>query len=218
MIKLYHIPLSFNSRRVWIALIEKGLDFELIEMNLNGDQMTPEFLKLNPFHHIPVLVDGDFRVIESFAILDYLEAKYPDPPLLPQNPEAIAVTKMVQMVTVNEFVALALQPLMRKSMLLGELSEDQLTKATQQTQTVLTFFEELLGDHPFFGGETLSIADIVAGTTIPWLKMLGFDLEPYGKIQGWIARLTERDSWQQTQPTQEQIDSFVAKMRSRMGK
>jgi glutathione S-transferase len=218
MIKLYHVPLSFNSRRVWITLLEKGLDFELIEMQLSGDQMTPEFIKLNPFHHIPVLVDGDFRVIESFAILDYLEAKYPNPSLLPKDPQSLAIVKMVQMVIVNEFVGLGMQPLMRKSMQLGELTDEQLTKATNQTATVLTFLEELLGENSFFGGENLTLGDIVAGTTIPWLNMLGFNLEPYTKINQWIARLTQRESWQKTQPTKTQIDDFVGRMKARMGK
>jgi len=218
MIKLYHVPLSFNSRRVWIALLEKGLNFELIEMKLDGDQFTPEFLKLNPFHHIPMLVDGDFRVIESFAILDYLEAKYPDPPLLPSNPESLAIIKMVQMVIVNEFVGLGMQPLMRKSMQLGEISDEQLAKANKQTQTVLTFLEELLGENPFFGGDSLTLADIVAGTTIPWLNMLGFDLSSYHKINDWIPRLNQRESWQKTQPTQSQIDDFVGRMKARMAK
>ncbi len=218
MIKLYHVPLSFNSRRIWITLLEKGLDFELIEMQLNGDQMTPEFVKLNPFHHIPVLTDGDFRVIESFAILDYLEAKYPTPPLLPKNPESLAIVKMVQMVIVNEFVGLGMQPLMRKSMLLGEISDEQLEKAQKQTATVLNFLEELLGENPFFGGDHLSLADIVAGTTIPWLNMLGFSLNSYPKIQAWIANLNQRESWQKTEPTKTQIDDFVGRMKARMGK
>jgi glutathione S-transferase len=53
MLKLYHVPISFNSRRVWIALLEKGLQFELIELKLDGDQFQPDFVALNPFHHIP---------------------------------------------------------------------------------------------------------------------------------------------------------------------
>lgn len=218
MIKLYHVPLSFNSRRVWIALLEKGLDFELIEMKLDGDQMTPEFIKLNPFHHIPTLVDDDFRVIESFAILDYLEAKYPSPSLLPRDPQSLAIVKMVQMVIVNEFVGLGMQPLMRKSMQLGEISDEQLAKAQKQTQTVLTFLEELLGENPFFGGDSLTLADIVAGTTVPWLNMLGFDLSSYQKINDWIVRLNQRESWQKTQPSQTQIDDFVGRMKARMAK
>ena len=50
MLKLYHYPISRNSRRVWVALLEKELEFELEPLELNGDQLQPEFLALNPFH------------------------------------------------------------------------------------------------------------------------------------------------------------------------
>jgi glutathione S-transferase len=88
MLTLYHTPLSINSRRVWVAMLEKDLHFDTVEVDLAGDQFKPEFLGMNPFHHIPVLVDDGFTVIESLAILDYLEAKYPIPSLLPKGPRA----------------------------------------------------------------------------------------------------------------------------------
>lgn len=50
MIKLYHAPISPNSRRVWITLLEKGLEFELMEVKINGEQFKPEFLAISPFH------------------------------------------------------------------------------------------------------------------------------------------------------------------------
>ncbi len=90
MLKFYHLPLSANSRRVWIALLEKMLAFEEVLLKLDSDQDQPEFLELNPFHHVPVLVDDGFRVVESLAILDYLEAKYPSPSLMPNGTNAIA--------------------------------------------------------------------------------------------------------------------------------
>jgi glutathione S-transferase len=110
MLKLYHEPISFNSRRVWIALLEKGLEFELVELKLDGDQFQPDFIELNPFHLIPVLVDDGFRVIESLAILDYLNAKYPVPAMLPTDGQKLAIVRMVQMVITNEF-APAISPL-----------------------------------------------------------------------------------------------------------
>ena len=69
MLKLYHEPISPNSRRVWITLLEKELEFELVEVKLDGAQFQPEFLALNPFHHIPILVDDGFNIVESLAIL-----------------------------------------------------------------------------------------------------------------------------------------------------
>ena len=72
MLKLYYARPSAYAHPVWLALLEKQLPFELIPVNLGGEQFEPEFLELNPFSHVPVLLDGDFRVMESRAILDYL--------------------------------------------------------------------------------------------------------------------------------------------------
>ncbi|CAA2980372.1 glutathione S-transferase zeta class-like [Olea europaea subsp. europaea] len=85
-LKLYSYWRSSCSCRVRIALKLKGLDYEYIAINLlKGDQKSPEFLKLNPLGYVPVLVDGDFVVADSFAILLYLEEKYPQHPLLPKD-------------------------------------------------------------------------------------------------------------------------------------
>lgn len=85
-LKLYSYWRSSCSCRVRIALKLKGLDYEYIAINLlKGAQKSPEFLKLNPIGYVPVLVDGDFVVADSFAILLYLEEKYPQHPLLPKD-------------------------------------------------------------------------------------------------------------------------------------
>ncbi len=99
MLTFYYNPLWPNARRVWLTLLEKGIQFEPILLNLNGDQLQPEYQEINPFHHIPVIVDDGFRVVESLAILDYLEAKYPTPAMLPTEAKALATVRMVQMVT-----------------------------------------------------------------------------------------------------------------------
>ena len=104
MLTLYYARPSAYARPVWLALLEKQLPFELVAMDLSGNQFEPEFLAVNPFSHVPVLVDGDFRVLESLAILDYLEARYPERALLPTSPTALARVRMVQLVTLNELL------------------------------------------------------------------------------------------------------------------
>lgn len=215
MITLYHTPLSINSRRVWVALLEKELSFETVEMNLGGDQFQPDFLQLNPFHHIPVLVDDGFTVIESLAILDYLEAKYPHPGLLPTEPEAIATTRMIEMVTLNELV-LGINPLIKKMMGFGQDSPEALEAAQQKAEVVLKFYAEKLENKLFFGGDRPSLADIVAGTFAPWFEQLGLPMANYPSLQTWTTHLMERPAWQTTQPTQADLDAFRDRMKARM--
>jgi glutathione S-transferase len=215
MITLYHIPLSFNSRRIWVALIEKDLEFQTVEMKLDGDQLQPEFLKLNPFHHIPVIVDDGFRVLESLAILDYLEAKYPETSGLPSDPQLLAAVKMAIMVTVNELLP-AITPLTRQAMGFGESSPEAIAEAKQKVSVVLNFLGELLGEKTFFGDQQITSAEFVAGTVIPWLPILGVPLTDYPKIEQWIERLKARESWKLTEPTQEMIDAFKEKMQKIM--
>ncbi|EOX96212.1 Glutathione S-transferase zeta-class 1 isoform 3 [Theobroma cacao] len=89
---LYSYWQSSCSWRVRFALNLKGLSYEYKAVNLaKGEQFTPEFEKLNPLHFVPVLVDGDVVVSDSYAILMYLEEKYPQRTLLPADPQQKAL-------------------------------------------------------------------------------------------------------------------------------
>lgn len=202
MLTFYYHPLSPIARRVWVALLEKAIPFEPIVVNLNGEQLKPEFLSLNPFHHVPVIVDGELRVLESLAILDYLEAKYPEPSLSPKSPEAIAQMKMIQLVTTNELTP--------KLPALVNLSDAEASdnSTVQQIKTVLSFFAEQLAGTEYFTGETFSLADITAGTAISLVVRLGITLEEYPAITAWYDRLRERDSWQKTELSDESFETW----------
>ena len=84
MMKLYDfLPCPFG-QKVRIILAEKGLSYELVEVDLTqGEQRRPDFLRLNPFARVPVLVDEETVVYDSTIIAEYLEDEYPEPPLLP---------------------------------------------------------------------------------------------------------------------------------------
>ncbi|KAK3183133.1 hypothetical protein Dsin_030419 [Dipteronia sinensis] len=86
-LQLHSYWMSSCSCRVRISLNLKGLEYEYNVVNLvKGDQHTPEFRKLNPIGYVPALVDGDVLLSDSFAILMYLEEKYPQHhPLLPSE-------------------------------------------------------------------------------------------------------------------------------------
>ncbi|NEP15105.1 MAG: glutathione S-transferase family protein [Symploca sp. SIO2C1] len=202
--KFYYHPISGNARRVWIALLEKQIPFEPILIKLDGEQFQPEFLAINPFHHVPVIVDDGFEVVESLAILDYLEAKYPTPSLMPQDAKAIATVRMVELVTINELVP-ATVPILQQMVQLP-VAPEKLEAAQERIAKVLSFFEEKLRNNPYFIGENFTLADIVAGNASSFLGFMGISVDSYPKVKTWLEQLMQRESFVKTAPTPEDIE------------
>jgi len=90
----YYASGSPYAWRVWLALEHKHLAYELKTMSFAaGDLRTPEFVAINPRHRVPVLVDDDFSLYESAAILEYLDEKYPGPMLFPGDVQQRAIVR-----------------------------------------------------------------------------------------------------------------------------
>ena len=196
MLKFYYHPLSPIARRVWIALLEKEISFEPVVVELSRkQQFDTDYLALNPFHHVPAITDGNVRLIESIAILDYLDQQFPQMCLSPTKPAAFAKMRMIQMVVTNEML-----PKLVKFVIATE--EQPLSQeVADHLQTCLQFLEQQLGEGDFFGGDRLNLADIVAGSTVPLFNRIGLSLQPYGALNRWNARITARSAWQQTNPS-----------------
>jgi glutathione S-transferase len=195
MLKFYYHPLSPIARRVWLALLEKQIPYEPIVVHLNQrEQFESTFLAINPFHHVPVLIDGDFRIIESLAILDYLELRFPTPALIPTAIPAIAKMRMVQMVSINELMSQMVAIISMKEQALPDTAQQRLETAWQ-------FLEAELQGQPFFGGDHLSLGDVVAGCVIPLMDRLGVSPQQCPQLTAWRQRISDRPAWQQTEPS-----------------
>lgn len=213
MLRFYYSRLSINARRVWVTLLEKNIEFESIILKLNGDQFQPDFLKLNPFHHIPVLIDDEFKIFESLAILDYLEAKYPHPAFMPEDAQDIAKVRMIELLTVNELPPASI--VLMKEMLDLAVEKSKIQQAKQTMETVLQYFEDnLAAQQPYFMGLHLTYADIVAGTAVTAIPNLGISLKPYPKVSKWVENLQQRPSWQQTAVSPEDLERSKAVMKA----
>ena len=95
MLKLYYHPFSTFSQRVRIFLLEKQISAELIEVDLlSRAQHHPEYLRKNPYARVPAIEEDGLVLYESTAILEYLEATRPSPPLLPADVRLRAVVAM----------------------------------------------------------------------------------------------------------------------------
>ncbi|KAA0040743.1 glutathione S-transferase 2-like [Cucumis melo var. makuwa] len=106
-LKLYSFWASTCAQRVRIALNLKGLNFQYKAVDLlKGEHLAPEYLKLNPVGFVPTLVDGDVVIADSFAIIMYLEEKYPQRPLLPTDLVKRAINHQVA-----NIVSSSIQPL-----------------------------------------------------------------------------------------------------------
>jgi glutathione S-transferase len=207
MLKFYYAPISANARRVWITLLEKQIPFEPVIVNLDGEQFQSEFTAINPLQRVPAIVDNELRIFESLAILDYLEAKYPVPELMPKELDKLAIARMISMVSVTELQPVALT--LTKQLLGLEIEPTSVEKARQRATAILQFFEDTIADRPYFTGNTFTMADIVAGTLVPSASMFGISLDPYPGLNAWIDRLSERESFRQTAPTPEGVQAAL---------
>lgn len=127
--------------------------------------------------------------------------------MLPKDVKERAIARMVQLVTANELIPAAV-PLLPQMLGLPVGNPEKIEQAQQKVSTVLKFFENLLGDRPYFGSQNLTLADVVAGTVIPWLPRTGVSLSDYPKLSAWCERLMARPAWQATEPTPEVIEAF----------
>ncbi len=105
MMQLYSYYRSSSSYRVRIALNHKGLGYNYHGIHLlknGGEQHTPEYKALNPQEQVPTLIDGPFSLTQSMAIMEYLEEKYPQPPLLPKDLEQRAYVRQLSLISVAD--------------------------------------------------------------------------------------------------------------------
>jgi glutathione S-transferase len=206
MLKFYYKKLSLYSRPVSIALLEKQLPFESVELNLNGDQWQPEFLAINPFGRIPVLIDNDFTIFECLSILDYLELQYPTPALLPTDTKTLTTVRMSEMLAIHELIP-AMLTLIRVID-----NKNAIERANQQIKAMLGFLEKHLTGKTYIAREQFSLAEVVAGSIILWLPYLNIPLSHYPQVELWSNQLMQRQTWQATQPDPTVIQNWFKRI------
>ena len=194
-IKLYDAVPSSNSDRVKIALHEKGLPYERDTLNLaKKDQKRPEFLRLNPYGKVPVIDDGGRILFESCIINEYLDEKYPDPPLMPKDPYLRGRGRVLVDFALNYIH----EPYwgLRGEMLKPEAERNAavVDQKRQSLRELLRYLEDALADKNYFLGE-FSLADIAI---VPrFLRMETYVALPattLPRLGDWLKRVKDRPS------------------------
>jgi len=187
-VKLYTYYRSQASFRVRIALNLKGIQREDEFLHLEkGDQFAAEYRAMNPQMVVPTLIDGDTRLFQSLAILEYLDEKYPEPPLLPADPAARAWVRGLALINIADSHPLIV-PRIRHYLLDGlKLSQEQLMGWIRHWLGAgLAAMEALLADHresgDFCHGDAPTLADIGLVTQVTPAKTFGCDLAPYPRV------------------------------------
>jgi maleylacetoacetate isomerase len=185
--KLYTYYRSQASYRVRIALNLKGIEREDIFLHLEkGDQFKPEYQAVNPQMVVPTLVDGNTRFFQSLAILEYLEEKYPAPPLLPKDAEARAWVRGFALINVADSHPLIV-PRIRNYLTktLGISQEAMLAWIRHWLGAGLAAMEKLLIEHKsgkFCHGESVTLADICLVTQVTPAQTFQTDVAPYPRV------------------------------------
>ncbi|OZI34772.1 glutathione S-transferase [Bordetella genomosp. 10] len=184
--KLYHHPLSGHSHRVHLFLSLLGCPHELVEVDLAARaHKQPEFLKLNAFGQVPVLVDGDAAIADSNAILVYLCKKYGKTDWLPETPkEAAAVQRWLTVAAGDIIFGLAAARL--ATVFAAPVDTEA---AIARAHVVLRRMDDALAGSPWIAGPKPTIADVALYGYTARAPEGYVDLKDYAHVRAWLARV-----------------------------
>ena len=199
---LYDHPLSSYCQKVKIALREKGIAFTctLPEDFGQGRRDTP-FARANPRGEVPVLLAGeDGPIFESTVILEYIEERWPQPPLLPSGPAARAAVRMIEEMCDTQYEAVnwGFGELLWFRRAEGALAGRLTAAAERDTRTLQAWLSERLGTADWLGGARFGWADAAAAPMINRSVQYGLGPQPGSPLARWHARVKARPAVAQT--------------------
>lgn len=224
---VWHGDLSSCSQRVRITLAEKGLEWESHVIDIpNMEHATPEYQAINPKGLVPAFIDNGVLLIESCDIIQYIDKKYPEPPLHPSDAAVQAELKawlddadraQGDLKTLShEFLfrnRRAMSPedlekfctnhqneelvaFMREYQSSDMLNRDKLDDAVTCTDEGFRRLDERLAESDWILGDTLTLADIAWMPNIHRMDLMGWPFDRYTNLLGWFERVKARPSYQ----------------------
>lgn len=210
MMKLLSASPSPYARKVRIALAEKGLPFELLtEVPWNADTTTPRY---NPLEKLPVLIleDGT-TVYESRHILEYLEVKFPHPPMFPEAPDDFLAAKRLEVLAdgICDAAVLVIFERMRPQ---DSRSVPWEARQRRKIEGGFTEVARLVPADGYCVGGAFGLGDIAVGALLDYISLRLPEIDwsdKYANLAGLRERLSQRPSFQDTVPQVQQIDPAV---------
>jgi glutathione S-transferase len=200
MLKLHHHPFSTFSRRVRIALLEKNIPCELIELDMMARaHRGPAYLALNPYGRVPTLEEDGFILYESTAILEYLEATHPTPSLVPADARGRAHVAMHMKLCDIQMARQTGTIIFPKRFLPKERwDEAAMAQAKKEIEKHLEIVDAQLKGKDYLVGNHYSLVEVCYTPFVEFLPLM--DITPPANVAAWVRRMLERPSAQQTKP------------------
>nr|WEU54063.1 glutathione s-transferase delta-2 [Protohermes costalis] len=185
-IDIYYFPPSPPCRSVLMVGKALGIKFNLKNLNvLEGEHMSPDFVKINPQHTIPTINDNGLIIWESRPIMSYLVDMYgKDDSLYPKDPQQRVVVDQrlyFDMGTLYQRFVDYFFPVIAAGATPDPVKKDRVEEALQ-------FLEQFLENTDWVAGNQMTIADIAIVVTIATAEAVGFDISKYPKISAWYER------------------------------
>jgi glutathione S-transferase len=203
-IELYVFPPSPRAFKVMAAAKHLGLDVTLRKVDLTkGEQKTPQYAALNANMRMPTLVDGDFVLWESNAILQYLASMKPESGLLPDDlRKRLDVTRWQfwDLAHWDPACAAFIFEYVAKPLVLGIKEPDMaaIAKGTEAFQRAATVLDGQLKGRKFVTGDTLTVADFSLGAAMNMAEIAHFPVAPFAEIKRWYGTLAALPAWRAT--------------------
>ncbi len=204
--KLYSFFNSSTSYRARIALALKGIEYEYVPVDIRKkEHRTDEYIGLNPSANVPLLVDGDVQLGQSLAIIDYLDAKYPEPRLIPADP-----LQRARVLELSYAIACDIHPVNNLRILrylMGELGVSEEQKNVWYAHWIaegLGAVERLLQRHgsgPYCFGDAPTLADVCLVPQVANAVRMKCDVSPYLRTMAVYQHCTAQPAFQKAAPS-----------------
>lgn len=184
---LFSGPTDLFSHQVRIVLAEKGVSVEIEQVEL--DNLPQDLIDLNPYQTVPTLVDRELTLYESRIIMEYLDERFPHPPLMPVYPVARGESRLMMLRIEKNWYSLMYK--------IEQSNGQEAESARRQLREELLAIAPIFGQTPYFMSEEFSLVDCYLAPLLWRLPQLGIDLIGAGskELKGYMTRVFERDAF-----------------------